>query len=47
MPLHMDMHMHMHMQVAAGQLHTVMLTADGAVLCCGAGGGGALGTGEL
>ena len=39
--------MGMHMQVAAGQLHTVLLTADGAVLCCGAGGGGALGTGEL
>ena len=33
--------------MAAGQLHTVLLTADGAVLCCGAGGGGALGTGEL
>jgi alpha-tubulin suppressor-like RCC1 family protein len=43
----LHMHVCMHLQVAAGQLHTVLLTADGAVLCCGAGGSGALGTGEL
>jgi len=43
----LHMHVCIHLQVAAGQLHTVLLTADGAVLCCGAGGSGALGTGEL